>query len=414
MKKSYLSLSLSAIVITGVIAISSIGCAKKPKVVDYQPLFPESTMISGYRNFQAECTNAVVRDFNTIFKEKIEQLWSICETEPEGLKAKKSFDEAYAMYSEEFPKLIGLTAGDYRWLAFSMGDISVPLGEPENITMPDMTVVLYTAKPVDPIALVEGGRKLFLDEIKKDFKDLDVDNATFDEFLAEAEKVASFEKTEWNGRPAVRLIIKDEDIKESLLNFSPILTQIGDGRLLVLASNRSSLEEIEGVYAGTVKPLAKDSAIVSTLEKSKGSLAFFAFPKIDKWIAKTIPAEGLTADSLEEPMDLVVGLKALFVEIGTQGDSIYTDYKVVFNNEMLAKKLEAYFNMGKSFISLAIPSEIPDPSLQPLALDFIDKISATTSGGEFKIRLPVSSSLLKKINVFSFVKMLGESADDEE
>lgn len=414
MRKNYLVLSCVA---AGALVVSIAclsGCGKKPEAekprpVDYKPLFPVGSSVMAYQDLAAVNTNAVVRDINNAVTGKIHQVFSILQRQIPGTNLLASdFQKEYAECDQRLLEMTGLQKKDFNWLAFSIGEIEITTNLfAGKIEMPDVAAVLYSDKPIDPVSFTEAIRSLVCDSIREEMKEADdtIAPAAIEEKLDELRDVASLEKTQWKGRPAMKLVFKEPEVTNFIGRLSPILAQIGDGRLLALAGCEETLEILEALYAGTSQPRAVDSVLAQAIDGTGGVYSAFTLAKIDRLVADLLPAGAPVPTEMASVLPFIKGLRAIHGVQGTDGDSCFAEYSGVFNDPQLASTLSSQAPMAKSAAGGLIALAVPELSLQTAAMKFIYKIVISADGGTFKIRFAISPSLVDGIDAAALLKI---------
>lgn len=429
MKKNNLVLSIAIISLAGALAFFSTGCSKKsesgeikdekPVIVDYKPLFPLGTEIASFHNLFAENTNAVVRDLSNAITSKLGQVASVYVREFSGAVGadSESLRDSYEKYQKELFDLTGLQEAEFKWIAYSVGNI--PTNFFDGIpTMPDMAAVLFTARPIDPVMFSKGLWKLIRESIREDLKKAGegiVDPAVFEAKLDEIREIGRMEKGQWGGHPAMRLVFADPEVTNSIVRFSPILAQVGDGRLLAMASSESALKAIGDLYDGTARAQVMDPAIRDAVSGNGSTFFAFSFPRLDKFIPPCNP----NPCDLMDTSAILGQLKSLSAVTGTEKDDCFLECSVGFKTAEMADSLVAQLLMLKSGLSIMVGQFIPELSLQAATMKFIDKIAVESEAGTCKVRFSIFPALVNGINSRALLALFateepGPEEDDTE
>lgn len=285
------ALALSTLVFSACIKVkrSVVVFVDEPKT--YSPILTTNAFAVAFSDWtKITNTAAKVEFFNFIEKAGADFAEGILATAGDDVKKMIAEDgTAFKSASGTFQECFGLDIADVLWELNVLNDFDLDLdleGDVDKllekgIAIPGFYTVVCAKKPVDLDVIKAKVTEKFCGACQE--SEMDCASCAFTNLFA-------VEKCDYNGSTAYKLSVKDADLAAKLRDFSPVLTAIEDGRIVIFASNGALLDELAGYYSGTVEAPECDPVFAKELQLPDDVLARVVIPKLGAKIRSLLGA----------------------------------------------------------------------------------------------------------------------------
>lgn len=362
----------------GLFASLFAGCGTK----EYKPLVPEKAAVVAFCSSEGINKDAKVKSVvdNLIAAQKdagVKSADKLLEEYPE-LKDSETAKLMKMSSDEAFEYVWGIPQSSVKWSLFTAVPCRVTDGKAFT-RCPDFAFVLCFDKKVDFAKAYSKIKDLNGQYVKALFAK---DGNDPEEVMAEIKKNVSLDEGLYNGAFAVTLSLADETKKilsmENTERFSPILTTICDGQLIVLASSKEHLAEIDKMYNGTIPAAPADSKLANELNVPVDNLFRFSILDVIGTAKTVMPEEewkNFNDDVLADETPAGKYVKAADIvrfdcNVDAETESYIASLNVVFNDSgvssELKQTLEPMLMLGKIAASGSLQSDPESEQLMAL------------------------------------------------